>query len=91
VQHWPLPRVLIVNNDIGAIYVVKIAAGANCTTCHQGFALWFGTSAQLGDWSEHDPSLHVVSVHPMCGPYRVLVKVEQVMIYQLFPLNELLP
>jgi hypothetical protein len=42
---------------------------------------------QLGYWSEHGPGLHVVSVQPMCGPYRVLVKVEQVMNYQLSPLK----
>ena len=30
--------------------------------------------------SEHGPGLHVVSGHPMCGPYKVLVKFTQFMI-----------
>jgi hypothetical protein len=29
---------------------------------------------QVGYWSEHGPGLHVVSIHPTCGPYKVWVK-----------------
>jgi hypothetical protein len=35
---------------------------------------------QLGYQSEHGPGLHVVSVHPIGCPYKVLVNIEQLMI-----------